>query len=497
MIKRIPPEIVQQILVESKKLTNFQLLALTCHHFNNMILIPKFQNFHKIIPNFIFSEKWAKVLYNHKTKLFAIPEKYQVYNIVDLYIKLICENSIFPMKMLLQQGNQCSESLTITLDKFKNCFKNQEDYLDFCKIERIKFDCKKMYTFKYPLLIFTYLFGNKNMLELLLELNMIKNIDFNNGYLISTEINDNMINFIYQYEFKNINFAKCNKQFRIVDTNIKNLINNYDIKNGWNMKNSNYKETLFPYSYIKFYVYNISDMFIKLICDNSLTEMKILAEQKIKCPESLIMKIERFKTYFKNEDNYLDFCEVEGLELNPRTAYTFNYFLLVFTYLFGTKDMLELLLESNMIENIDLSVNYIKCIIIEKNILYLINKYDLKNNWNIKDSVYKKVLFPTLNEIIVKSAKFSKYISDLKIILETYPKSFYDMDMIASLISDIKSYDKNNIYENITGIKIKHQILIIADFNHNEKITKLIFGYLEWNNADIEVINKLNFKYLF
>jgi hypothetical protein len=171
--------------------------------------------------------------------------------------------------------------------------------------------------------------------------------------------------------------------------------------------------------------------------------------------------------------------------------------------------MLELFLDCNMIENINFMDNYIENANINKNIMKFVNKYDLIIKWDMKKSLYKKAALSNLiqeiqstyldfNSIKTQNMHF-KYV---KIQLDRYCNWFYDMDMIESLISEIRHYDKKDIFpnicENIAGIKIKHQLLVIANlinFSKNKYLVKPIFDYFEWNDLDIEIINKFNLEY--
>jgi hypothetical protein len=211
MIDQLPTETVQYILDLSQNINNFLLLHLTCHHFNNMILIPKFESNHdEKLPNFILTEYWAKLLHSKNTN-FSLPEIYSLNDVSNLYPKLICNNSIFVMKMICQfRYGDWLNSIPINYTTFKNCFKTDEDYLIFCKNENLNLNNTSIIIF--PLLILTYLFGTKEMLQLFLDFNMIEDMDFTTDYIADKK------------------------------TNIMEFINKYDLKNNWEMKYSVYKK---------------------------------------------------------------------------------------------------------------------------------------------------------------------------------------------------------------------------------------------------------------
>jgi hypothetical protein len=95
MIKLIPTEIVQYILDKTENIINFLSLTLTCNHFYDMDLIPKFnQTKNQPLPKFILTEKWAKLLYS-KNKNFILPKNYTNDGFYKLYPKLICNNSLY------------------------------------------------------------------------------------------------------------------------------------------------------------------------------------------------------------------------------------------------------------------------------------------------------------------------------------------------------------------------------------------------------------------
>jgi hypothetical protein len=345
MITELAAETVQYILNKTKKLTNFQLLALTCHHFNDMILVPEIEITSKNIPHFIFTEKWAKLL-SYKNGNFAIPRNFRINHVADLYIRLICENSLYAMKMISTQQHRRSIFLKIDMNRFQMCFKDKQNYLDFCNKQGLIFKPDKIHILNQPLLILTYLFGTKDMLKILLDTNMIENIDFISNYITNTDSN----------------------------ISIMNLIDQYDVKNDWNMESSVYEKVVFPALFGEF-------------------------------------------KFFHNTNN----------KCKRRSASMF-YFLF------------------NEHKPVNMGCYYITRI------------------------------------------------------LNRYPKSFYERNMVENLKQKIQLYDKDNvfpiIYENITGIKIKHQLLFFVNF-YDEELIRSISRHFLWDKEDIGVINKINSQYNF
>jgi hypothetical protein len=89
MITDLTTEIVQDILNKTDNIFSFHLLISTCHYFYNIAMVP----------NFITTKRWAKLLYS-KNKNFILPRNYKIRGIYDLYPKLICNNTFYLMKMI-------------------------------------------------------------------------------------------------------------------------------------------------------------------------------------------------------------------------------------------------------------------------------------------------------------------------------------------------------------------------------------------------------------
>jgi hypothetical protein len=245
---------------------------------------------------------------------------------------------------------------------------------------------------------------------------------------------------------------------------------------------------------------DIPNLFSRLICNNSLYAVKMVFKQLRPRPnDTELLNIDIAKECFKTNQDYLVFCEAEGLNFKDGQIYAIRHSFLILTYLFGTKEMLKYLLDTFVIENIDFTADYITNMKNNKSIMELVNKYDLKNNWDMKFEVYKKVSFEKLIEAIRFGNKMTSYLDNdsaanyvwqnVKKILDRYEKSFYDADMVVSLIPEM--IPKIKI---IPGMKIKHQLAYISSNSKNKYLVDLIFNYFEWSDTDFEIIDKMILK---
>jgi hypothetical protein len=190
--------------------------------------------------------------------------------------------------------------------------------------------------------------------------------------------------------FNNINFTIESKINSLIPKTI--LLNNWSIKfillNKWStmIYTQNPKFLLSK----KIIIIFEDTILLELIKRNLTFGTKMLLDHT---PKLSILSQKIIYIVLKND------C-FSSIKYNKNTEYTINQTLLVLTYLYGTEDMLNFLLKSNIIK----SINNYKTIYSgsnpdlgsknndqSDNLLGFIDKMELINKWNCKNNIYQKI----------------------------------------------------------------------------------------------------------
>jgi hypothetical protein len=278
--------------------------------------------------------------------------------------------------------------------------------------------------------------------------------------------------------FNNINFAL---EYNII--NNRNLPN-FMLLNKWSnmlyLENPNFilpKTVSVPISFERLMVKIISKNLInglKLIIDNiHLTFLPFSRDI-----HDFIIKNNYFICKNKNRINYI------------------NQPLLVLTLLFGTKEMLIFLLDSNIINQIDNNriIHYygdknLKDLDNSQNLLTFIDNMEIKNKWQIKQLYDKISPFCIIEEIQ------NNNIFLVKKILTNANKDLFEKKI---------QYDIKNLPIE-DDLKLKHLFLFVANsesiidkiknwFN-SESLLQIIFDSFTWSDLDIKFIIEVDKEY--
>jgi hypothetical protein len=253
--------------------------------------------------------------------------------------------------------------------------------------------------------------------------------------------------------------------------------------------------------------------------------------------------------YFETHNNYLNFCDTFGVYAQKKyfqfDTNNIKNPLIIFTYLFGTKEMMQILIpylnitdiyiveliqklnsDTNIIDDgwtpndLDNETYYNTNCNIEYdyfgNLITFLTKLDLKNKWNLKSEIIKKIPFKNIAFEILDNS-----ISNVKEILNTLDINFKNQPALLSLeffndsedyylkfcdqyFGDQSFYDdinKNlqklriNSFEtfceifdtNNNNYKIDQQIVIFAFLFGSDEMLNLVEDNLGWN-----IVNTLN-----
>jgi hypothetical protein len=236
---------------------------------------------------------------------------------------------------------------------------------------------------------------------------------------------------------------------------------------------------------------------IEIILRNLINGLKLFIDVKYLIPSNYspqIINLIRKDDYFHCNKNI------------EQDLVTVNKPLLVLTLLYGTKEMLIFLLNSNIINDINNNkiINFYddkksKYNDNSQNMLGFINNMEIKNNWGIKQ-IYNKVTICC----IIEEIKDNNIIL-VKRILENCDKNLFEHK------PDIKTrLEIDHLIENLSicnYIKVKYSFLIISNFGsiinkiknwyYSESMLKTIFDCLEWSEEDIKFIIDTDNKYNF
>jgi hypothetical protein len=182
-----------------------------------------------------------------------------------------------------------------------------------------------------------------------------------------------------------------------------------------------------------------------------------------------------------------------------------NQPLLVLILLYGTEDILNLLLDKYIIKNINNNkIFYSSCDVIEKNsdesqnLLDFIDNMILRNKWNNKTNIYKKVSLNCLMQEITDDN-----IQAVKFILNTWDKHFFESIVTQTQYNTIPHCINSNIIDIIHKFKIKFGLLFTAspirsklnqikNWYYSETMLKTVFDNINWSEEDIELIKEID-----
>jgi hypothetical protein len=246
----------------------------------------------------------------------------------------------------------------------------------------------------------------------------------------------------------------------------------------------------------------------ELIFGNSLNVMKLLINYKYNLMNisgvvsTVIIKILKNHDYFSDFEFYHKY-------------YGINQILLVLTYLYGTKEMLLLLLKSDNIKNINnhrIIHNFLdketKSDLESLNLLNFIDHFELKNNWNTRHKVCKRISFDVIFVELIKGD-----FNAVKNILNILGKFRFDLTVTDDIINRIYaisdlSKKKLKLLKYNSTIKIKHLLIFITILSEtvykkfinifNPNLTlKYIYDFFEWDFNEIGLIKEFDEKFGF
>jgi hypothetical protein len=295
--------------------------------------------------------------------------------------------------------------------------------------------------------------------------------------------------------------ARSNKYFNNINFQIESKINStlpeFILLNKWaTMIYSKNPKFLLPKK-ININLLFWDTILIQLIKKNSTNGIKMLFDYstKIAICSQTIVNIALKHDYFSY------------VKQNVYINYIINQPLLVLTLLYGTEDMLNFLLKSNIIK----SVNNYKTISLgcdpkkkntneSENLFGFIDNMELKNKWNVKSNIYKKVSLTCIFREIVDDN-----ISRIKSILDSWDKEFFNNNITSCQFYTIPYLYHINITNLIhrNDMKIKHILLFIAspirskinqikNWYYSETMLNTIFNCFEWDDDDIILIKKVD-----
>jgi hypothetical protein len=175
--------------------------------------------------------------------------------------------------------------------------------------------------------------------------------------------------------------------------------------------------------------------------------------------------------------------------------------ILILTYLYGTEDLLNFFLNSDIINNI----NNDKITEQSENLLDFIDNMELKNKWNSKPNVYTKISLSCIFQEIANNNTFR-----VKFILDNSDKNIYENGVSSCPYYIIPYFYNNNVANLILcgDLKIKIILFLMAS-QMGSKLTQLlswlypqtmlniVFNSFDWSNEDIELIKKTDKIYDF
>jgi hypothetical protein len=260
--------------------------------------------------------------------------------------------------------------------------------------------------------------------------------------------------------------------------------------------------------HINLWCIDIKKIILDIIFTNSLSVMQLLSKNKQITligldSEGYSINLLMFEKYFPTSNDYSKFCEEYGL-INGTVIQP----LLVFVHLFGTPEMLEILLKSDLIKKINFGCGLIKSVRsrtlfndttynkISGNLMDFVTKMHIKNKWNQKLAILEKV---DMGDLILNSSL--NQTSYTKNMFGGYGKSFFDIDHKKHLIE--LAYRKKILWGNIAkqicekypDIKIKFLIAFITNISLTQYSAKIVFDHFEWNDEDIEFLKKIFVDY--
>jgi hypothetical protein len=232
-------------------------------------------------------------------------------------------------------------------------------------------------------------------------------------------------------------------------------------------------------------------IFLNLIYKNSINGIKLINNQLDNSIYDIPVSI--FGKYHEIEDIF-------GIFPDNATDIKYNQIPLIFAYKFGSEDMLKLLLDNELLEDIKNNYVYEYSHLLGNrkreqigSLINIIKKLEKKNNWNTKSQVYKRISGKLLLDLIINN--------EFDIIQEILIN--YDQILINKLISNYiidfildytpLSLNIAGIFSNICklygeSMKIKHQILLIADLFSTKDMTEKIYESFLWSEEDIDTI---------
>jgi hypothetical protein len=253
-------------------------------------------------------------------------------------------------------------------------------------------------------------------------------------------------------------------------------------------------------------IVHYNELLLELIITKSFHTIKFITEYMpnlfYEIKSHTRVRISILRKYFKTDKNFVDFCQISGIRADKNNDYDINHGILIFAYFWGSKEILELLLKTNIIPEIN--NNYIYNPFYGKNlnsgnIINFINEMELRNQWETKSAVFKKISFKLLFNKIKNNQIYL-----VKKIIKNFDKSIFDNNISKDLFLILLKLKHNNFsildkliseLKNNKNLKIKHLLIFLGYLFELPSMTKIIFNSLTWSESDIQVFKDIDCKY--